>query len=312
MWTCSQMEVPVPEGFKPFFRIDCNDPDAWKRDVPNLRIITRNLYRLDKPESRYRISNLNPDETGLDTLHASGSGQFSAVNFLRLADGLRKAAAGKEVYVIDLRRESHALLNGISISWYMSHNWSNRGASAEEILRDQEERFGPLVGRTVTAYPRKGNMRAESGVIDQVETFQTEQELVEREGFHYVRIPVLDHSWPAPEEVDMFLTLLKGLDPDRVWLHFHCAAGKGRTTSFLYMLDRIRNPEVDMTDQMIRQAMLGGTYLLFTDGEDAFKQTIYNERSCMSRLFSTYVEENRREACALTWSDWLRQRLCKA
>ena len=302
-------EAPVQEGFEPFIRIDGDSPDVWKTDLYKFRIITKGMYEFEEPDSKYGITGMDPDTTGMDTLNISGSAEFSEQQFMKLAETLRKVSDGKEIYIIDLRRESHALLNGISFSWCGPYNWSNIGLSAEEIENDQDQRFGSLVGKTMTAYPREDLMPFGEGVEYQVETYQTEKDLVEKQGFHYLRIPVLDITWPAPEEVDQFIEFVKGIDMDQVWLHFHCAAGKGRTGSFMFMYDMMKNPEVDRMDIMVRQAKLGGNYMLYKgDDDDAFKQKIYAERSEMAQLFCDYVDENRASGYTVKWSDWLEKK----
>lgn len=43
----------------------------------------------------------------------------------------------------------------------------------------------------------------------------------------------------SPENIDEFIKLYKSLPKD-AWLHFHCEAGKGRTTTFLAMYDMMK------------------------------------------------------------------------
>ena len=295
LYACA--EAPVPEGFEPFVRIDGNMMAARSGDVASLRLITKGMYSLQEPTPRYEMPDLSPDTSGLDTLNISGSGEFSEQQFLKLAETLRLCADGKDIYIIDLRRESHALLNGISFSWYGFNNWSNIGLSAEEIEDDQNQRFGALVGQALTAYPYRSTY--------QVKNYQSEKELVESQGFNYVRIPVLDHSWPEPEEVDTFVELVKSIDMDRVWLHFHCAAGKGRTGTFMFMYDKMKNPKVERMDLMVRQAKLGSTYMLYSGAGDSFREMLYTKRSMMALLFCDYVDENLESCYAVKWSDWL-------
>lgn len=301
----SMEDVPVPEGFEPFIRIDIDDPDAWKGDLKKLRLVTEGRYEFIVPDEKYGVPDMEPGTAGLDTLDISGSAEFSEQQFHELAETLRDCAGGKEIYIVDLRRESHAMLNGVSCEWYASYNWSNYGMTAEEIEKDQDERFGSLVGKSITVYPKEDNMPSEEGVEIQVETYLTERELVEGEGFHYVRIPVLDHAFPSPEEVDAFVEFVKGIDMDNSWLHFHCQGGKGRTIIFMMMYDKMKNPDVPMLEIMVRQTKLGGIYPLYISKEDAFKQAIYEERAEQSKLFFEYVDENREDGYKQKWSDWL-------
>ena len=196
-----------------------------------------------------------PDVSGLDTLCISGSAQFQD-----LADSLRACAVGRTVYVIDLRQESRVLLNeGIPLSWYGSHNWANAGMTSAEAEADEAACFGGMIGTTVSAFAREDDTPINETRIN-IQSVTTERELVGREGFVYVRLAIQDHIWPTPEEIDDFIRLVRDLDPDQVWLHFHCQAGKGRTGIMMMIYDMMRNPDVAMEDIAIRHTMLGGSY----------------------------------------------------
>ena len=134
----------------------------------------------------------------------------------------------------------------------------------------------------------------------------TEKELVESRGFHYIRIPVTDHTWPEPEQVDEFVDFVRGTDMDGVWLHFHCHAGKGRTGLFTMMYDKMKNPDVPMMDIIVRQTLLGGTYPLYTEASDSYKRPVNEEKARMTELFFRYVDENIDSNYAISWSEWLR------
>ena len=72
----------------------------------------------------------------------------------------------------------------------------------------------------------------------------TEKELTRELGIRYVRIPATDHIWPDPDTIDQMIALYRRLPKDS-WLHFHCEAGKGRTTAFMAMYDMMRNKPVE-------------------------------------------------------------------
>lgn len=57
---------------------------------------------------------------------------------------------------------------------------------------------------------------------------------------NYIRIPVQDRHGPDDDTVNAFVTFVKTL-PEDVWLHFHCLAGEGRTTTFMVIYDILRN-----------------------------------------------------------------------
>ncbi|MBR1709763.1 MAG: dual specificity protein phosphatase family protein, partial [Clostridia bacterium] len=207
-------------------------------------------------------------------------------------------AEGKRVIIIDLRQESHGFVNGIPISWYGLHNWANVGMSLEEIERDEQERFEPMVGTVIKAYGTKEPVK-ETEI--HVEHFMTERELVESEGFEYFRLPIQDHTWPAPDTLDTFIEFVK--DKDDVWLHFHCQAGKGRTGILMMVYDMMKNPQLAMEDIVVRQTMLGGSYPLYT--EDNYKAPYYAEKARMTPLFYEYVHAVNYE---VSWSEWLSEK----
>ena len=141
----------------------------------------------------------------------------------------------------------------------------------------------------------------------QPEALMTEKELVESEGFHYIRIPVIAHSWPKPEQIDEFIDFVKSHDMDNTWMHFHCHAGSGRTGAYMVIYDKMKNPEVPIEDICVRQSMLGSSYMLQTDPSDDYKIPLYKEKAERVVQFGQYVEENAADNYPITWSEWLSQ-----
>ena len=292
-----------------FIRIDRDNPNAWKGELGNVRLLADQLYKFKKVSSKYRI---DPDfklsTEGLDTLCISGSAQFSGPQFRTLASALRECARGKDVYVIDLRQESHVLVNeGIPLSWYGSHNWANKGMTLKEIEADEAKRFGAMIGRTINAHARKDDTPTAQMAIS-IQSVMTEKELVESEGFKYLRLPVQDHIWPPAEEIDAFVSFVKRIDPGKVWLHFHCHAGKGRTTIMMMLYDMMRNPGVPMQDIVVRQTMVGGSYPLYTEDSGSYKVPLYKEKARMTPLLYEYVQKNHKKNYKVPWSLWLKKK----
>ncbi len=290
---------------EPFIRIDRDDPEAYDRDLENLRFITGDRYEFVEVSKKYGIEpDYVPDETGLATLDISASAQFNDWQFRILAEQLREAADGKEIYIVDLRRESHAFLSGRPFSVYGLHNWTNQDLSAEESKVEEEQLFRSFVGFTLTACPKADDGPGEAYEYA-IESFITEKKLVESEGLHYIRIPVQDHTWPDPDAIDKFIDLIKEVGIEILWLHIRCHAGKGRPGAFLAIYDKMKNPEVSMEEIAVRQAMLGGTYLLYTEDSDSYKVPLYREKYEMTWLFDQYVAENKDSNYEISWSEWL-------
>ena len=302
---CARKEETA--AFKPFYRFDVDSTTAWKEPLKNTRFLTEGAYSFTPlPEEKLEKYGLDPntvpDKKGMDTLNISGSAEFSEDQFRELAAQLRELGKGKDIYVVDCRIEDHALLNGISISWYGDHNWANKGMSLEEAEKDERERFGSLVGKTITAYTVSENVPDESAEIT-VDRWMTEKELVESEGCHYLRLPCQDHSWPDEEAVDLFIDLVQSIDTDQTWLHFHCQAGKSRTGIFMAIYDMMKNPDVSFDDIMLRHALTGSSYFPYVD-ESSDIADVYAFRAKRIRQVYDYIQEMDGNY-TVSWSEWI-------
>ena len=303
---CVSCSAASAEEFEPFYRAD-RGIGAWEKPLDNVRLLTEGKYELSPADEEYGLDpSVMPSEAGLDTLHISGSAQFSEDQFRDLADTLRECAGDDPVYVIDLRSESHALVNGISVSYYELHNWGNPGKTLEEIEADEQERFGSMPGTEVTIYNKSGEEKADEYTFS-AESWMTEKELVESEGFGYLRLEALNNHWPEAYLIDEFIEFVKGLDMDHVWLHFHCQAGKGRTGIFMALYDMMKNPDVPLEDIVLRHAMTGSNYFFYTGepGSDSYKVPLYEEINRNIRLAYEYIQSNRDSNYAVSWSEWL-------
>lgn len=311
LFSAAGAEALQTEAFQPFFRFDLDSADAWSEPLSNARFLTEGAWKLTpfSPEkcAEYGIDpDVVPSTDGLDTLNTSGSAEFSERQFRQLADEIRSLAGDRQIWVVDCRLESHALVNGISVSWYGNHNWANQGLTLAEAEADERSRFGALPGSVITVYTAADNA-PENPQEMAVERWMPERELVESEGCHYLRLAGNDHSWPEDEAVDTFLALVGELDRtvglDNVWLHFHCQAGKSRTGLFMAIYDMIRNPGVSFEDIMLRQAMTGSSYFPYVDEESELAD-VYALRARRIREVYDYLHRNRTDETDLTWSEW--------
>lgn len=295
------------ESYEGFLRLDRDTVEAASGPLGNLRYIAEGEYVLGEAEAKYDLDPAYEVSTeGLDTLHISASEQFSESQFYALADDLRRLADGRQIVVVDLRAESHAFLNGIPVSWQEKNNWGNMFLSAEEIEADEAERFEPLLGQTVEVIGLPAGSAGEPAEIT-VEAVTSERELVESEGFTYLRLPCTDHTMPTPAVIDAFIEFVKGTDMDNTWFHFHCVGGKGRTGTFMMLYDKMKNSGVSDKDIMYRHARMGASYPIYTgSGSNA---AMYAEKADLTPLLYQYVEENAADGYAVSWSDWLRDKL---
>ena len=296
----SAAEVPLRmrnAGY--IWRIDADDVQGLPRNFRTMEGEFHAPYKKDMDDSYV------PTREGLERLHASGSGEFSASGLQSLLEALAEKTQ-MPICIVDLREESHGFFDGIAVSWYGEHDWGNVDLTQEEALADEAERIHGAAGQ-MTAVAHLGG---EKNPLDEHEIFveeaQTEKELVEAAGLRYKRIAATDHIWPSPAAVDEFVQFYKSL-PENIWLHFHCQAGEGRTTEFLAMYDILKNPAVPLQDILYRQCLLGGSYVAHVEPEGSthWKVPYYAEKAKHIALFYRYVQENEGADFAVSWSDWL-------
>ena len=93
-------------------------------------------------------------------------------------------------------------------------------------------------------------------------------------------------------------------------MHFHCQAGKGRTTSFMVMYDMMKNPSVSLKDILHRQYLLGGSYIAYDPSmpypTKNWKDDYYHVKARMVAKFYEYVQQNHANNYAMPWSVWLK------
>lgn len=249
-----------------------------------------------------------PPRREMDRLLSSASAQPSREGISVLYAKLRTIAPdANKIYLVDLRQESHGFADGIPVSWYEEKNQANMGKNAAEAELDEKERIKALRGVRTTFVPLGNADKARL----QPKTFRpksmgTEREAAEAAGFRYVRFSATDMVWPEDEAVEEFLSFAQSL-PEDAWLHFHCQAGHGRTTTFMVMYDILKNSDVALEDVVKRHYLLGGSNLFAESTEDNWYAQMHREREKMLRLFYRYVQEKRTNATDLSWSDWKKQ-----
>ena len=173
----------------------------------------------------------------------------------------------------------------------------------EEIEADEVERFGDMIGTTISAYAREDDTAINETQI-KVESVMTEKELVESEGFEYLRLPIQDHTWPTPDELNVFIDFAR--NADNAWLHFHCQAGNGRTGILMMVYDMMKNPDVAFEDIMLRHAMTGSNYLPYADPKSDIAD-VYILRAKRIRQVYDYIQEMNGNY-TIPWSEWVAQK----
>jgi hypothetical protein len=245
-----------------------------------------------------------PSAAGLAALHESGSSEFSSAGLK-----IMLAKASGPVTVFDLRQEDHGFINGEPVSWFATNNWANVGKSEPEILAEEKARLAAMKpGAAITLSDDKAK-KGEGAAASRTETVAaaaTERQVVKAAGASYVRITVSDHCRPTDEEVDRFIAAVRAMPADG-WAHFHCRAGRGRTTTFMALYDMLRNAsQVSLMDIDQRQSLLAGDYdLLGKEGEPGARAAVAAERADFVRAFYDYARANPNGRPKL-WSEWVR------
>ena len=275
----------------------------WDVDLKLANSLPRNFRTTDDV--------LNTDDgkapaiTGLSDLRASGSGEFTADNLKLLL-----ARARGTVTIFDLRQETHIFVNGLPVSWYASRDWANVGQSREAIERDEAARVQSLKpGSEIAIRPgepvkKNANYPGPQNAI--VRRASTERDIARAASTNYVRIPVTDHARPLDDEVDRFVLAVRAL-PENAWAHFHCEAGRGRTTTFMVLYDMLRNANrVSLEDIVRRQKALGYGYdVLAASAPRDWKAPYTADRAAFVREFYKYARANTSGRPNL-WSDWIK------
>lgn len=287
----------------------------WRLDAENKDKLPRTFRTANSPFLTGRDGKKTgkdftaaPTRAGLDKLYASGSGQFSEKGLQALLPVLRRQAKGP-IYIVDLRQETHGFFNGTAVSWYGKRDWGNIGKSRDAVLSDEQQRLQAVKGKSPVVAALDDDKNPIAPQPMKIDSALSEKELAQRYGLHYYRITATDHVWPSAEQVDSFIRFTKTL-PENAWLHFHCEAGKGRTTAFLTMYDMMKNPDVPLGDILSRQYLLGGNYVAYeikNPKPGQWKAPYYQEKARMIAAFYQYVQAARADGCSISWSSWLKK-----
>lgn len=206
----------------------------------------------------------NPTRKGLNNLKISGSAQFSEESLKALINTLKNPA---KLAIVDLREESHGFANGMAISWFAPKNWINAGKSRKQIEEDENRCLANLLKEkevvfyTILKKDVDDTIKEKSAKTIEVQSVANESQVVASQHADYLRICVRDHLRPTDLAVEQFVSFIDNLNPE-TWIHFHCSAGRGRTTTFMAMYDMMQNAnDVSLKDILVRQCLIGGTDL---------------------------------------------------
>ncbi|MFA6851140.1 MAG: protein tyrosine phosphatase [Selenomonadaceae bacterium] len=285
-------------------------PKFWRIDAAEQQMLPINFRTTDDQVGS--VDGIIPNTDGLKELKCSGSAQMSAGEMRVLVGNLAARTTG-DVYIVDLRQEQHGYLDGNAASFYGKRNWGNIGKTREEIIRAEKAAMAAMPGEQIDLYKLdQGKKPVKPAEMEfTVENAQTEKEVAAEAGAKYFRITSTDHIWTVPENIDRFISFYKTL-PKGAWLHFHCEAGKGRTTTYMVVYDILRNgATVSLEDITAREYRIGGIDLLNvksanalqTGKKQSWKTVFEQERAKNIKLFYQYIRAN--PELTVSWSEWL-------
>ncbi len=246
-----------------------------------------------------------PIKEGLENFYQSGSAQFSERTLKNVLPKMKG-----QIWIIDLRQESHGFINGLPVSWYYNLNRSNENLNSDQVLIAEKDKLALIKkGSTITLHnitkKAEGKIKESEEKNVVVNRVDTEQELVNKLGVQYIRLASPDHHRPSDEVVDQFITFHQHLPKD-AWLHFHCRGGRGRTTTFMVMNDILHNgKKLPLQTIVAHQILIGG--------KDLFKISIeqsmdWKREPALSR--GQFIESFYQYAISpqgypkTTWSHW--------
>lgn len=277
---------------------------TWRLDGNSSDGLPRN-FRLMTDTWRNAVNGNEPTRMGLDELPISASGQPSQAALKTLYDKICTVDPAAKIFLVDLRQETHGYANSLPVSLYVEHNAINAGKTAAEVENNERKVLKNLRGIETTFKPLGNTDTKLFKPITIVPRFiETERETAEKIGFNYVRFAAADMQFPAPEVVDDFITFVVNL-PSNAWLHFHCHAGHGRTTTFIVMYEIMKNPNVSLEEICQRQYLLGGSNLLLEpEGKDWYSR-MSRDRAKKIRLFYEYSQGTRAEKIGVSWNEYV-------
>ena len=254
------------------------------------------FYSLSNNKSQILIVRDSTSKTGLPdrfrdipNLNFSGSAQFTSEQVENLKNAINKP----NICIIDLRQESHGLVNDYAISFFNPNKDLNNGFTTEETIKTENNLLSKIkIGEPLSIYRKTGILFKEMNV----DFVSNESSAVTKAGMEYKRYAVKDNGAPTPEIVNQFVEFIKS-KPSDLHLHFHCDAGEGRTTTFMSMYQILMNNTNLSLEQIISyQYNVGGVNLHDNKHQFEFLEDFYR-----------YVSENKSNNYTTSYSEWIKQ-----
>ena len=225
----------------------------------------------------------------IPNLNISGSAQFTSEQVTNLRDGINKP----NICIVDLRQESHGLVNDYAISFFNPTKDLNNGFTTEQTIKTEDLLLSKIkLNDNLNIYRKTGVLFKELTV----DFVSNESSVVNKSGMEYKRYAVKDNGAPTAEIVDQFVEFVK-TKPSDLHLHFHCDAGEGRTTTFMSMYQILMNNNNLSLEQILSyQYNVGGVNIHDNKTQFEFLEDFYN-----------YVSKNKSNNYTTTYSEWIKE-----
>jgi hypothetical protein len=244
------------------------------------------LPRFRRCDDSFKIDDGKPLPTrkGFDTLNISGSRRPTQGGLVKYLGGIQMP-----VYSFDLQLEDHYFIKGSPERWY--------GYQQSEAVGVDEKNI--QLRHYIRRLIHTGKLHHDANDV------QTEKQMTEEVGFHYVGIAQKRHRVPQAEQVDQFLDVLKTI-PQPAWIHFHCNVGQSRTTIAMVMYDILKNgKEIPLEDIVRRHKLIGSEDLFDTEvwANGSYTKEMLEIRKDFIKAFYRYVNDPEGYGVS-SWKDW--------
>jgi Inositol hexakisphosphate len=223
-----------------------------------------------------------------DELKVSKGGQFSERGFIELVDSL--PLESDQLIIFDLRDDCHGFINGMPVYW------KDKCHCCEyKHLKEAME-----IGHTWIE--EKDQI---SGLELAISQAITEQELVESLGHHYVRIPMADGDLPDDLFMDQFVQFIDKVSPNH-WIHFHGRTGGEKASTFLVLLDIIKNArQMNLEEILTGHELISEMDLAELRSEEERLDYIQQKLDFISEFYAYSKEVS---DFSTPWSKWVSQK----
>lgn len=224
----------------------------------------------------------------LKDLNISGSAQFNPTQLKNII----KTIDNRDLFIVDLRQESHGFINELPINFYNTEELLNKDFTTNQTIEAEKKDLSSIIiGSEVNISNKDGD------IIETIKVNKvfSEETLVNEANVFYKRFAVRDGGIPTLEVTDEFVEFIK-VKPPTAHLHFHCKKGQGRTTTFMSLYQMMYNKDKLSLDTILKQQLDAGGIVLTNSStktaflESFYKYTLENMDSNFKTPYSTWIK----------------------